>query len=313
MESDWSLRTCPNSSELRMNPIKPSAPEPKTTGLKTVRKWAIAGLLVTVFVLATAFFTLRWLEQEITFHPVRFSPGDEWVKPVAAVEVWLRTSDNENLNGWFFSSTTQPSQATIIYFHGNGGNIRNIGWVGERLAARGFDVLLFDYRGYGKSSGNSYSEQGIYRDADAAYDYIAGTRGIQPAHIVLYGQSLGTTAVADIASRRPCGAIILESGLSSARDMTAKLLPTALHWVHFFTLNRFDSKGKLAQVHCPVLVTHGDPDPVIPTVQGRALYAAANEPKQLLIFPGSGHNVFGSGGNAYLDVISEFIRTKMKP
>jgi pimeloyl-ACP methyl ester carboxylesterase len=274
-------------------------------------KWAIAGLVAVTLVLATAFICLRWSEQEITFHPVRFSASDEWVKPPTATDVWFRTSDNESLNGWFFSSVTQPAQATIIYFHGNGGNIRNLGWVGERLAARGFDVLLFDYRGFGKSSGKSYSEQGIYRDADAAYDYIVNTRGVAPERLVLYGQSLGTTAVADVASRRPCGAIILESGLSSARDMTAKLLPSSLAWVHYFTLNRFDSARKLASVHAAVLVTHGDPDPVIPTNQGRALYAAANEPKQLLIFSGSGHNVFGSGGNAYLDVISEFVRAKM--
>src|SRR5213079_1643630 len=84
---------------------------------------------------------------------IRFSSNADWLKPLGAAEVWLQTSDNENLNGWFFRSTTQPSRATIIYFHGNGGNITNVGWVGEQLSARGFDVLLFDYRGYGKSSG----------------------------------------------------------------------------------------------------------------------------------------------------------------
>ena len=291
-----------------MNTIKPSAQEAKPTGQRTGRKWAIAGLVVAALVLATGFSALRLLEHRITFHPVRFAPDVEWVKPAAAEDVWLRTADGENLNGWFFTSATQPAQATIIFFHGNGGNISNLGWVGEHLAARGFDVLLFDYRGYGKSTGASSSEDGIYRDADAAYDYLVKTRGVAPEHLVLYGQSLGTAAVADVASRRPCAAIILESGLSSARDMTAKLLPNALHWVHFFTLNRFDSAHKLTLVHCPVLVTHGDPDPVIPASQGRALYVAANEPKQLLIFSGSGHNVFGSLGDQYLDVLSNFIR-----
>lgn len=295
--------------------MKPFCVRAKTTGANFVRRawsreWALAGLVVVAFVLATGFLSLRWFEQEITFHPVRFSPNEEWVKPPAATDVSFRTSDNENLNGWFFTSVTQPARATIIFCHGNGGNISNIGWVGERLAARGFDVLLFDYRGYGKSSGHAYSEQGIYRDADAAYDYMVNIRGVAPERLVLYGQSLGTTAVADVASRRPCGAIILESGLSSAQDMTAKLLPSSLAWAHLFTLNRFDSARKLALVHCPVLVTHGDPDPVIPSTEGRALYAAANEPKQLLIFSGSGHNVFGSGGDAYLDVISKFVQAK---
>jgi fermentation-respiration switch protein FrsA (DUF1100 family) len=278
-----------------------------------LRQWTIAGLLTVCLVFGTGFFVLRWLEQRITFHPVHVSPNEEWVKPAAAMDVWFRTSDGENLNGWFFTSVTQPAQATIIYFHGNGGNITNLGWVGESLAARGFDVLLFDYRGYGKSTGASYNEAGLYRDADAAYDYLVKTRGVAPERLVLYGQSMGTTAVADLASRRTCGAIILESGLSSSRDMAAKLLPAFLHWTHFFLLNRFDSASKLPLIHCPVLITHGDPDPVIPTCQSGTLYAAANEPKQLLIFSGSGHNVIGSLGDKYLDVLSDFIRGRMNP
>jgi fermentation-respiration switch protein FrsA (DUF1100 family) len=300
-----------------MNLIELSVERTKTIGRKRIRfsllrPWPIAGLVVVVFILATAFFALRWFEHGVTFHPVRFTDGERWLKPPQADDVWLRTADGESLNGWFFTSVTQPAQATIIYFHGNGGNISNLGWVGERLATRGFDVLLIDYRGYGKSTGASSSEDGIYRDADAAYDYLVKTRGASPERLVLYGQSIGTTASADLASRRPCGAVILESGLSSGRDMTAKLLPKALHWVHFFTLNRFDSAHKLASIHCPVLVTHGDPDSIIPTAQGRALFAAANEPKQLLIYPGSGHNVFGSQGDKYLDVLAEFIRGSMK-
>jgi pimeloyl-ACP methyl ester carboxylesterase len=300
-----------------MNPIELSVERPKTIGPKTThpnrrRRWSIAVFALVVLVLATAFFALRRLEQEITFHPVQFTDSEHWFKPPQAEDVWVRTSDGENLNGWFFTSGIQPAQASIIFFHGNGGNISNLGWVGERLAARGFDVLLIDYRGYGRSSGYSSSEVGIYGDADAAYDYLIKTRGASPERLVLYGQSIGTTAVADLASRRPCGAVILESGLSSARDMTAKLLPKALQWVHLFTLNRFDSAYKLALVRCPVLVTHGDPDSIIPTAQGRALFAAASEPKQLLIYPGSGHNVFGSQGEKYLDVLADFIRGSVK-
>lgn len=299
-----------------MNPIEPSTVALRPLGRKTIpraisNRWAIVSLLAVTLVFAAAFIALRLLEHWITFHPVQVARNERWLKPPQATDVWLPTADGENLNGWFFTSAIQPAQATIIFFHGNGGNISNLGWLGEHLAARGFDVLLFDYRGYGKSTGASSSEDGIYRDADAAYDYLVKTRGVAPEQLVLYGQSLGTTAVTDVASRRPCAAIILESGLSSARDMTAKLLPNALHWVHFFTLNRFDSARKLTLVHCPVLVTHGDPDLVIPASQGRALYAAANEPKQLLIFSGSGHNVFGSLGDQYLDVLSEFIRGRM--
>jgi hypothetical protein len=130
---------------------------------------------------------------------------------------------------------------------------------------------------------------------------------------VLYGQSLGTAAVADLASRRECAAIILESGPSSASDMAAAALPWLPRKLHFLAKNRFDSARKLSLVHCPVLVTHGDPDPTIPTDQGRALFAAANEPKKLLIFPGAGHNVFGSVGDRYLDTVADFIHSAMSP
>jgi fermentation-respiration switch protein FrsA (DUF1100 family) len=105
--------------------------------------------------------------------------------------------------------------------------------------------------------------------------------------------------------------MILESGLASASDMAASVLPWFPRSLHFLLRNRFESAGKLRQVKSPVLITHGDPDPVIPTEQGRLLFAAANEPKKLIIFPGAGHNVFGSLGDIYLTQISEFIQDSM--
>ncbi|HZE67930.1 MAG TPA: alpha/beta hydrolase [Pyrinomonadaceae bacterium] len=130
---------------------------------------------------------------------------------------------------------------------------------------------------------------------------------------LLYGQSLGTTAVVDLASRRQSNAIILESGLSSASEMAASVLPWFPSSLHFLLRNRFDSLEKLKKVKSPVLITHGDPDPVIPTDQGRQLFAAANEPKRLLIFPGAGHDVFGSVGNSYLDLVATFITAAVGP
>ncbi len=242
----------------------------------------------------------------VTFHPVRINENDTR-RPETATEIWLTTTDGVRLHGWFFQNDKQVPLATVIFFHGNGGNITNVGWVGERLAARGLDVLVFDYRGYGRSDGEAKDEQGIYADADAAYEFLL-TRGVRAASIVLYGQSLGTTAAVDVASRRQCGALIMESGLSSASDMASATLPWLPRKLHFLIRNRFESARKLKHVKCPVLITHGDPDNTIPTSQGLALYAAANEPRKLMIIPGVGHNVFGSGGEEYLDALSEFVR-----
>jgi fermentation-respiration switch protein FrsA (DUF1100 family) len=277
------------------------------------RKPLIA-LVVLVVVFGGIFFMgLRKLERTIAFHPERYKRGDAWVTPEGAEDVWFATVDGDRLHGWFFQPDARPSQATVIYFHGNGGNVSNIGWVGERLASRGFSVFIFDYRGYGRSEGELEDEQELYADADAAYEYVSKARGVPPQAIVLYGQSLGSAAATDLAARRECAAIILESGLSSGSDMATATLPWLPYKLHFLARNRFDSARKLSQVHCPVLITHGDPDHTIPTDQGRALWAAANEPKKLLIFPGADHNVFGSGGDRYLDIVAEFIRNAMNP
>lgn len=274
------------------------------------REKLIAVLVAIVFLGVVFFLGLRWLEWNTTFHPVRYSANDNWQLPHSATDVWLTTADNVRLHGWFFRSAT-PSFATVIYLHGNGGNISHLGWVGERLRDRSFDVLIFDYRGYGRSEGASTDERSVYADADAAYDYVVHTLVVSPERVVLYGQSMGTTAVVDLASRNRCGAIILESGLSSASDMAADILPWLPRALHLLTRNRFDSARKLVNVRCPVLVTHGDPDPVIPTEQGRKLFAAANEPKKLIIFPGAGHNVFGSQGDAYLNLITDFVKKSL--
>jgi fermentation-respiration switch protein FrsA (DUF1100 family) len=202
--------------------------------------------------------------------------------------------------------------ATVIFFHGNAGNISNVGWVGESLAAHGFDVLLFDYRGYGRSEGAITDERDMYADADAAYKYVVDQRGIASERVILYGHSLGTTAVVDLASRERCSAIILESGLSSASDMASTMLPWVPGWLHALGKNRFESARKLARVYCPVLVTHGEPDNVVPTQQGRALFSAAREPKKLMIFPGADHGVSSYGGDKYFGEVAKFILDSLK-
>jgi fermentation-respiration switch protein FrsA (DUF1100 family) len=282
-------------------------------GWKFIRRETLYALLVALlFMGGILFFGIRWLETSITFHPERWSPKEAWKLPKGGEDVWFTTADGVRLHGWFVPAQSETPAATVIFFHGNGGNINTIGWLGEELAARGFDALVFDYRGYGRSEGAVTGEQGIYADADAAYDYVVKERGAHPRRLVLYGQSLGTTAVADVASRKPCGAIILESGLSSASDMAASIFPWLPRRLHGFGQNRFESARKLSSVRCPVLVTHGEPDPTIPTEQGRKLYLAANEPKKLIIIPGAGHGVSSFGGDSYFDTLAEFIRTAVQ-
>ncbi|HLG16463.1 MAG TPA: alpha/beta hydrolase [Blastocatellia bacterium] len=280
-------------------------------GLERSRRKFFALILVALFP-SSVFYGLRHLERALTFHPLRYAPGQFWNPPAGAEDVQLASS-GVRLHGWFIPSAIRPARATVIYFHGNAGNIANVGWLGASLAARGFDALMFDYRGYGRSEGEIRDERDLYSDAGAAYDYIVGERGVSPDRIALYGQSLGTAAVADLASRKRCGAIILESGMSSATDMAAVALPWLPRWLHGMGSNRLESKQKLSLVHCPVLIAHGDPDDTVPTSQGLSLFAAANEPKKLLLVPGAGHNVAGSSGDKYLDEVAAFISEAIAP
>ena len=278
--------------------------------IRTLKLLCVSILFPTLFATASL-YALRWFEYAITFQPDPYKAGQTWTIPTGAEDVSFLNQNGQRLDGWFIPSQSGPALATIIFFHGQGGNVSNVAFIGEGLASRGFDVLLFDYRGYGRSEGEITDEGDMYADADAAYDYVVNQRGASAERVVLYGHSLGTAAVVDLASRRKCGAIILESGLSSASDMASIRLPWLPAWLRTLGRNRFDSVDKLPAASCPVLVTHGEPDNVVPTEQGRALYAAAHEPKKLIIFKGADHGVSSYSGDYYFAQITDFIEASL--
>lgn len=281
---------------------------------RKLRRAILLRLLVWPVILALAFFFgLRRFEFAATWHPVRYANGAQWRLPAGTEDVWFNVpGGGARLHGWFVHTRTQgAATATILYAHGNGGNLSNVGWLAERLSGRGFDVLLFDYRGYGRSEGEVTDEHALYADADAAYDYLLRERQVAPARLVLYGQSLGTTAVIDVAARRPCAALVVESGLASSSAMASDMLPWLPRLLHALGRNRFDSATKIARVNCPVLIAHGDPDRIISLTQGRALYTAARGPKRMLVFPGADHSVASMCGDRYLDQVADFIRATL--
>jgi len=299
-----------------------------------IRYAMLSVLTLTLLGLPVGFVLLRRFEAAVTFHPDRAPLGGTWAAPAGAEEVWFETADGVRLHGWFFGARVRRTAAgggaddeaggagdeagrvsrsvqggaTVVYFHGNGGNISYAAWVGEALASRGFDVLLFDYRGYGRSGGEVQGEHGLYVDAEAAYRYVVGARGVNSSRVVLYGQSLGTAAAAEVASREGCGALVLESGLSSASDMAATILPWLPRAAHKLAKYRLDTASKLPRIACPVFVAHGDRDQIIPVEQGHKLYAAAREPKRLHVVAGAGHNdLTVVGGEPYLDALAGFV------
>lgn len=215
---------------------------------------------------------MRLLEWQMTHHPVGYDGSAGWTLPAHSEDVWFTTTDGVKLHGWFLRAPQQPANGTVLYSHGNGGNLTYFKGIAEDLAQRGLDVLLYDYRGYGRSEGSAPSETELYADADAAYDFLTTTRGVKIEQLAIYGLSLGTVASTDLASRKPCGALVLEAPLSSASDMATATLPIIPRLLHRILKNRFESARKIAAVKCPLLVTHGDADGIIPVEQGRKVF-----------------------------------------
>ncbi len=267
-------------------------------------------VIVLLVLLIFLFFALRQIEHFLTYHPRPYAPGARWKLPANVEEVWISVQNGQRIHGWFVPSRQTARRGTLLYCHGNGGDLTDVAWVAEEFARRGFDAMVFDYRGYGRSDGKITNEWALYADAEAAFDYLVRERGAMPQRAVIYGQSLGSTAAIDLASRRECAALIVESGLSSASDMGAAALPWLPRWFHVLAKNRFDSARKIAQVKCPIFISHGTADPVIPVEQGKRLYAAAPEPKRLIVIDGGDHNLVGSG-NGYLDSVDRFIGESM--
>ena len=174
------------------------------------------------------------------------------------------------------------------------------------LGRLGVNVMELDYRGYGKSEG-SPDEAGVYRDADTAYLYLTATKKFSPKNIYLYGHSLGGAVAVDLASRRECGGLIVESSFTSVPDMARHVY--RVPFARYLPRSRFDSLTKIARVTAPVLVIHGTRDAVVPFDMGRRLYDAAREPKTFLSIEGAEHDdPYLVGGEAYFKRISAFMQ-----
>ncbi|MGE3871448.1 MAG: alpha/beta hydrolase [Parvibaculaceae bacterium] len=204
-------------------------------------------------------------------------------------DVRLASGDGETLQAWY--SPARAAKATILYLHGNGGEIADRP---ERFAAyqrEGFGVLFLSYRGYGASTG-SPSEQGLVNDARAAYDWLI-TRDIKPTDIMLVGESLGSGVAVQLAAERPVRALALEAPFASAANVAA-----SIYWwlpVRLLMKDKFDSFAVIGKVETPLLVIHGDADGIIPLSEGRELFALANEPKEMVVVPGGTHgSIFSS-------------------
>lgn len=245
---------------------------------------------------------IRELVESFVFQPTRRL---EWTPADVAVsyeDVFLDTRDGVRIHGWWVPA--RPDAPVLLFCHGNAGNIGDRVYNVKLLHEAGIAVLIFDYRGYGRSDGKP-SEAGVYDDARAAWDWLIGARQVPRERVSLFGRSLGGAVAIELATQVEPHRLVVESTFTSIPDM----VPTALPFVPKALVPRlFDSIAKVGRVTCPVLVLHGTRDELVPFEMGRTLYAAIHVRKRFAPIEGAGHNdTVDVGGAPYIAAIREFL------
>jgi uncharacterized protein len=283
--------------------------------------WRLARMLLLFVILGNLLPVL--LENRLIYIPTKWPDGD-WEAPTkipadGAVypkveEVWLTTSDGVKLHAWYCHPSRREAgqdqpltpMATLLWCHGNAGNLTHRYRKIYRLCNLPVAILIFDYRGYGRSEG-SPNEEGVYRDAAAAWQYLTVERQVPAEQVIIYGVSLGGSVATQLTTQVKPAGLVLESTFTSIPKMARELYPIL---PRFLLHHRMDTEARIATLTLPKLIIHGAADEVIPVTMGRRLHEVAPEPKVYFEVPDAGHeDVDYEGGALYLEVWRRFIES----
>ncbi|MBN1911981.1 MAG: alpha/beta hydrolase [Pirellulales bacterium] len=233
-----------------------------------------------------AFNPVARLEDSVIFQATRYPKGNWAPRSLAYEDAWFNASDGTQLHGWYCPCVNP--RATVLFCHGNAGNLSDrtnlLRLLHDQLRVA---VMIFDYRGYGRSEGLPH-EAGVLQDARAARAWLARREGIAERDTVLMGRSLGGAVAVDLAAEDGARGLVLESTFTSLPDVAANI--PSVRPLRPLMTSRLDSLSKIGRYHGPLLHSHGNADQLIPFEQGQALFAAANEPKQFILIRGGNHN-----------------------
>ncbi len=233
---------------------------------------------------ATVTGTMFLSQRRLMYHPGPPPPSPAEVGLPEMATVTLETTDGLALLAWH--APARDGRATVMVFHGNAGNLAHRAPKARALIDAGYGVLLVAWRGFGGNPG-APSEDGLYEDGRAGFRFLAG-RGVAAERIVVYGESLGSGVAVQMATEYPVAGVVLEAPFTSLADVAARH-----YWyvpARWLLLDRYDSEAKIGAVAAPLLVLHGLRDAVVPAELGRALFAAAPEPKVERLFAEGGHS-----------------------
>ena len=262
------------------------APKPR-------RAWSLAWRVVRLplIIYAVVVLIAMWGENTLIFIPSNFTVGDWQPENLQYEDAEFQAADGTKLHGWFVPAEN-PS-AVVLFCHGNAGNLTHrVDLMQVMQNYVGASVLVFDYRGYGRSEG-SPDEPGVLQDARAARKWLAGRTGVAETDIVLMGESLGGGVAVDLAAKDGARGLVLEDTFTSLPDMAAYH-----YWwlpVRLLMRSKLDSLSQIKNYRGPLLMSHGESDSIVPIEFAKRLYEAANEPKQFIAQAGADHNDARSG------------------
>jgi uncharacterized protein len=237
---------------------------------------AYGAVLVLVFVFQSRLVFYPGMGREVMLSPQSYGLRYETVE--------LRTADGETLQAWWVPADN--ARGVVLFFHGNAGNISHRLDYLLMFNRLRYTTFIVDYRGYGKSTG-SPSEEGTYRDAEAAWEYLRHARLAQPQDLVVAGESLGGAVATWLAVKVHPRAVLLFSTFTSVNDLGAQV-----YWflpVRLLSRIGYDNLENLKRIQAPVFIAHSRDDDVVPYSHGGKLFEAAREPKTFLEMRG-GHN-----------------------
>ncbi|HUR39246.1 MAG TPA: alpha/beta hydrolase [Planctomycetota bacterium] len=273
----------------------PVPTEKKNALLAAVKRGVRTALVTTGISLVAVIAGLMIFEDKLIYFPTVGGVG-----PSPSQEVEITAADRVKLHAWYHPHP--QAKATILHLHGNAGNLEDRRDLVRDLQALGVNVFAVEWRGYGKSEGKP-SEEGLYRDARAAWDWLLTKTTADK--IVIHGESLGGGPACELASTVPCAGLILQSTFTSIPDMAPRVMPL---FPKFLVRTKYDNLAKVPKIGCRKLFLHSQADEMIPFDMGRKLYDAASEPKECTWFTGIGHNEMTiSRAKKYYSRIAEFL------
>ncbi len=243
-------------------------------------------VITLAFAYLMILIAMLFFENLLIFIPARHPIGNWNPTGIAAEDAWFQSADGTRLHGWYVPRS--KPRAVILFCHGNAGNVTHRAESMQALHRLVHaSVLVFDYRGYGRSEGKP-NELGILADARAARAWLAARENIAEQDIVVMGESIGGAVAVDLAARDGARALVLENTFDTLPNVAAYHFP----WlpVQWAMRTRLDSVAKIGQYQGPLFQAHGDADTIVPLPCGQRLFAAANEPKTFMLLPGRDHN-----------------------